>query len=163
MRIMLPMITSPSEIEAVRADPREGNCFRSQQLERQPANPPLGIMVEVPAVAIAIELYEADFYSIGSNDLTQYVPAAARDIGAVADLADASHPAIMRLIENVARHGRKSRREVCLCGDIAGDPSSFPGFCALACGRCRSLPPHWVAPRVRSARSDLGTQPRVVR
>ena len=66
-------------------------------------------MIEVPAAAIAVDLFDADFFSIGSNDLTQYVTAAGRDIGAVADLADPLNPAVLRLIASVARHGRELR------------------------------------------------------
>ena len=70
--------------------------------------PPIGIMVEVPAVALAPELFaEAAFFSIGSNDLTQYAMAAARDNGAVAALNDVLHPAVIRLDrERRARRGR---------------------------------------------------------
>jgi phosphotransferase system enzyme I (PtsI) len=125
VRIMLPMITTPDEIAAARR--LLDDEVRALLAAGVPAKrPPLGIMVEVPATAIAIDMFDADFYSIGSNDLAQYVMAAGRDIDAVADLADPSHPALMRLIEQVVRHGRDRDREVCLCGDIAGDPALIP-------------------------------------
>ena len=79
-------------------------------------------MIEVPSAAIAVDQFDADFFSIGSNDLTQYVTAAGRDIGAVADLADPLNPAVLRLIASVARHGSETGREVSLCGDAGGDP-----------------------------------------
>ena len=79
-------------------------------------------MVETPAAAIAPDLIDADFYSIGSNDLTQYVLAAARDSEAVAALYDPSHPAVLRLIAGVAAHGAARARKVSLCGDAGGDP-----------------------------------------
>jgi phosphotransferase system enzyme I (PtsI) len=127
LRVMLPMITVPEEIAAARAMLEEE--IRSLIAAGTPARwPSLGIMVEVPAVAIAIDIYDAEFYSIGSNDLTQYVMAAGRDIGAVANLADASHPAVMRLIERVARHGHERKREVCLCGDVGGDSDVIPSL-----------------------------------
>ena len=66
-------------------------------------------MVEVPAAAIAVETFDAAFFSIGSNDLTQYVMAAARDSDAVAALNDPSHPAVLRLIAQVAAHGAAGR------------------------------------------------------
>jgi phosphotransferase system enzyme I (PtsI) len=88
--------------------------------------PPLGIMVEVPAVAIAIDRFDADFYSIGSNDLTQYVMAAARDIGSLSAYADASDPAVINLIVRTVEHGRRTGREVSLCGDAASDPAIVP-------------------------------------
>jgi len=161
VRIMLPMITVPGEIAAARA--LLDQEVRSLLAAGTPARrPPLGIMVEVPAVAIAIDLYEAEFYSIGSNDLTQYVTAAGRDIAAVADLADPSNPAVMRLIERVARHGRERRREVCLCGDIGGDPDLIPHL--LRAGlRSVSVPPAAIA-RAKAAIGtvDLGGQAAIV-
>jgi phosphotransferase system enzyme I (PtsI) len=80
-------------------------------------------MVEVPAVAVAPELFDAaQFFSIGSNDLTQYVTAASRDDQRVAALNDPSHPAVLRLIRQVARHGRAAGKSVSLCGDMASEP-----------------------------------------
>jgi phosphoenolpyruvate-protein phosphotransferase (PTS system enzyme I) len=148
VRIMLPMITIPDEIAAARAMlHREVRALVAAGIPAR--SPPIGIMVEVPAVAIAIDLYDAAFYSIGSNDLTQYVTAAGRDVAAVADLADASHPAVNRLIERVAQHGRERKREVCLCGDIGGDAEKIPSL--LRAGlRSLSVPPATLA-RVKAA------------
>ena len=86
----------------------------------------LGIMVEVPAAAIAADQFDADFFSIGSNDLTQYVAAAGRDIGAVADLADPVQPAMLRLLRCRRGRAREQRIEVSLCGDAGGDPRAIP-------------------------------------
>jgi phosphotransferase system enzyme I (PtsI) len=162
VRIMLPMITEPNEIAAARG--MLDQEVRSLIAAGMPAQRPmLGIMVEVPAAAIAIDIYEAEFYSIGSNDLTQYVMAAGRDIDAVADLADASHPAVMRLIERVARHGRERKREVCLCGDIGGDPDIIPSL--LRAGlRSVSVPPAAIGRAKAAIRTvDLGQgQPTIV-
>ena len=84
-------------------------------------------MVEVPAVAIMPKDYAAaDFFSIGSNDLTQYVTAAARDSHRVADLCDVTNPAVMKLIGDVAAFGARSHIEVSLCGDAAGHPALVP-------------------------------------
>jgi len=121
LRIMLPMVTVPAELEASRK--LLADALADLARDNIPAGrPKLGIMVEVPAAAIAIDQFDADFFSIGSNDLTQYVTAAGRDIGAVAELADPLNPAVMRLIASVARHGRQTGREVSLCGDAGGDP-----------------------------------------
>ncbi len=121
LRVMLPMVTVPAELEAARTLMDE--AIRSLARDRIPAvRPKLGIMIEVPAAAIAVDQFDADFFSIGSNDLTQYVTAAGRDIGAVADLADPLNPAVLRLIASVARHGRESGRGVSLCGDAGGEP-----------------------------------------
>lgn len=125
LQIMLPMVTKPDEIAAADAL-LEIEVVALQHAGVVARRPKLGIMVEVPAAAIAIDEFPADFYSIGTNDLIQYVTAAGRDIAAVADLADPRHPAVMRLIANVARHGHETGREVCLCGDAASDPSLVP-------------------------------------
>jgi phosphotransferase system enzyme I (PtsI) len=78
-------------------------------------------MVEVPAAALRAEDFDAAFYSIGSNDLTQYTMAAARDIGAVADLNDTGNPAVLTLIARTVEAGRARGVEVSLCGDAAAD------------------------------------------
>lgn len=122
IRIMLPMVTLPRELTAARA--ALATAATSLEAEKLPFRLPLlGIMVEVPAAALAIDLFDADFYSIGSNDLAQYVAAAGRDIGAVADLQEPVGPAMLRLIAGVAAHGLKTGAEVCLCGDAGGDPA----------------------------------------
>jgi phosphoenolpyruvate-protein phosphotransferase (PTS system enzyme I) len=121
IEVMLPMITVPRELalarrildEEVAALEAAGVACR---------RPPLGIMVEVPAAAIAIDAFDAAFYSIGSNDLTQYVMAAARDLDAVAALNDPANPAVLRLIAQVTAHGAATGRKVSLCGDAGGEP-----------------------------------------
>jgi phosphotransferase system enzyme I (PtsI) len=75
----------------------------------------------VPAAALTIEDFSADFFSIGSNDLIQYVAAASRDEPQLADLARPSR-AVFGLIGHVVNHGDRSGRETSLCGDLAGDP-----------------------------------------
>jgi phosphotransferase system enzyme I (PtsI) len=120
LRIMLPMVTVPAELEAGRK--LLGEALASLAHDNRPTGrPKLGIMIEVPAAAIAIDQFDADFFSIGSNDLTQYVTATGRDIGTVAHLADPLNPAVLRLIASVARYGRETGREVSLCGDAGGD------------------------------------------
>jgi phosphotransferase system enzyme I (PtsI) len=135
VRIMLPMVTVPEELEAARALMEAEIAAFAKSGDPVP-RPPLGIMVEVPAAAIAIDRFDAAFFSIGSNDLTQYVTAAGRDMASVADLADPCNPAVLRLIASVAEHGRRIGREVSLCGDAGGDPAVVPAL--LACG-LRSL------------------------
>jgi phosphotransferase system enzyme I (PtsI) len=98
---------------------------------RAAVRPPLGMMVEVPAAALAIDRFEADFYSIGSNDLIQYLTAASRDEPELAPLAKPS-PALWRILKDIAEHGRRTGCEVSLCGDLAGDPAAIPAL--LDCG-----------------------------
>jgi phosphotransferase system enzyme I (PtsI) len=121
LRVMLPMVTIPEELAASRVllDETMASLVRDGVPARRPL---LGIMIEVPAAAIVVDRFDADFFSIGSNDLTQYVTAAGRDIGAVADLADPLNPAVLRLIATVAQHGRAAGRDVSLCGDAGAEP-----------------------------------------
>jgi phosphotransferase system enzyme I (PtsI) len=125
LKIMLPMVTVPSEITETAALLAE-EVANLQKAGIACRLPPLGIMVEVPAAALAVDRYDAAFYSIGSNDLTQYVTASARDIASVAMLNDTRNPAVLMLIERVASFGRQSGREVSLCGDAGGDPHLIP-------------------------------------
>ena len=125
IKIMLPMVTVPEEVEATRAIIIAVAAeLANEGIEH--CIPPLGVMVEVPAAALAIDRFTADFFSIGTNDLAQYVAAAGRDIGAVAALADPLHPAMLRLIAEVARHGARTGIEVSVCGDMAADPAMVP-------------------------------------
>ncbi|CAN7423539.1 phosphoenolpyruvate--protein phosphotransferase [Rhizobium sp. LjRoot254] len=126
LKIMLPMVSVPDEIEQARALFDE----EMRKLEASGvafAPPELGIMVEVPSVAITPERFsKAAFFSIGSNDLTQYVMAASRDSGALAKIAEASNPAVLSLIGNVARYGLKNNIPISLCGDAGSDPELIP-------------------------------------
>jgi phosphotransferase system enzyme I (PtsI) len=120
LKVMLPMIAVPSEFD--RAAAMLDAEFAALAAQGIPcARPPLGIMAEVPAAALRAEDFAAAFYSIGSNDLTQYTMAAARDIGAVADLNDTGNPAVLALIACTVEAGRRRGVEVSLCGDAAAD------------------------------------------
>jgi len=143
IKVMAPMVTIPSELATVRhMMAEEVDSLKARGVAA--ALPPIGMMVEVPAAALAMDLFDADFFSIGSNDLTQYVTAAGRDIGAVADLADPKHPAVLRLIAMIAAQGKDMQREVSLCGDAGGDPALIPLL--LNAGiRCLSMAPSMVA------------------
>ena len=121
LKVMLPMIAVPLELNRASAMlDAEFTALRAEGIAC--VRPPLGIMVEVPAAALCAEDFGAAFYSIGSNDLTQYAMAAARDIGAVADLNDTGNPAVLALIARTVEAGRKRGVEVSLCGDAAADP-----------------------------------------
>ena len=121
--------------------------------------PPLGIMVEVPAAALAIDLLDADFFSIGSNDLTQYVMAAARDIAAVADLADPLNPAVLRLVRAIAVHGRAVGREVSPGCDAVGDPAVVPHLLGAGLRSVSVAPAALGRTKAAIAAVDLGRSP----
>jgi len=140
LRVMLPMIATADELTETRRV--FAACLAELRAEGIAAEmPPLGIMVETPAAAIAIDLLDAAFYSIGSNDLTQYVMAAARDSGGrVAALNDPGHPAVLRLIKHVVMHGQANGRPVSLCGDMASDPALLKRLLATGLKRLSVAP-----------------------
>ena len=120
LKVMIPMVTVPEELERCRALLEQAvEDLRREGREAQ--MPPLGMMVEVPAAALTIEDFKADFFSIGSNDLIQYVAAASRDEPQLADLARPSR-AVFSLIGHVVNYADRSGRETSLCGALAGDP-----------------------------------------
>jgi phosphotransferase system enzyme I (PtsI) len=155
LRIMLPMVTVPEELEAARAL-LDVTVAALKAAGVPVTRPPIGIMVEVPAAALAIERFDAAFFSIGSNDLTQYVTAAGRDIAAVADLANPLNPAVLRLIRMVAEHGRACGREVSLCGDAGGDPEAVGALLAAGLRSLSVAPAALAATKAAIGQIDLG-------
>jgi multiphosphoryl transfer protein len=89
---------------------------------------PCGIMVEVPAVAVMADVFaeEADFFSIGTNDLTQYTLAMDRGHPKLAPKVDALNPGVLRLIAQTVEGARKHNRFTGVCGGIAGDAQAVP-------------------------------------
>lgn len=153
LRVMLPMITVPDEIAAAAAL-LDAAVAQLQAAGIDARRPKLGIMVEVPAVAIVPELFkEAAFFSIGSNDLTQYVTASARDIAAVAELNDPGHPAVRAMIAHVVSTGRALGIDVSLCGDMGGDPQHLPALMATGLRSVSVAPP--LVGRVKLALRDI--------
>ncbi|TIO04420.1 phosphoenolpyruvate--protein phosphotransferase [Mesorhizobium sp.] len=125
LKVMFPMIAVVGEYERAAALFAEEQAALAARGVAQ-RMPPLGIMVEVPSVAVAPEAFaKVAFFSIGSNDLTQYVMAAARDNASVAHLNSVRHPAVLRLITSVAAFGRAQETPVSLCGDAGGDPAAI--------------------------------------
>ena len=120
-RIMLPMVIDASELAAARA------ILDEARLATGAAAPvPLGVMIETPAAALLAQslAQEADFLSVGSNDLTQYALAVDRGNPAVAAKIDALHPAVLRLIRIAAEGASAHGRWLGVCGGIASDPAS---------------------------------------
>ena len=123
VRILIPMITSLAEVDATRqilATVRDE--LRAKGIPVAD-HVPIGAMVEVPAMAIAIEPFaEAfDFLSIGTNDLIQYTLGIDRADSDVSALYDPLHPAVLRLIASTINAGERFRKSVSVCGEMAGD------------------------------------------
>ena len=132
--LLLPMVSSLEEVRATRAILRELDS---------PPNFPLGVMIEVPAaVAIAPELArEASFFSIGSNDLIQYLMAADRTNPRVAALADPLQPAVLRTIRLAVAAARAAGIDVTLCGELAADPRATALLIGLGLDEFSVSPP----------------------
>jgi len=121
LKVMIPMVTVPGELDRCRALLQDAVAELTRE-GLKAVMPPLGMMVEVPAAALMIEDFDADFFSIGSNDLVQYVMAASRDEPEFADLARPSR-AVFNLIRRVTDHAARAGRDASLCGDLAGEPA----------------------------------------
>lgn len=125
LRIMLPMITNLKELESAQI-----LIYRAynELLEEgyKIILPPIGVMIEVPSAAYqARELAaRADFLSVGSNDLTQYLLAVDRNNSRVADLYQAFHPAVLRALQQIVVDGHSQGVTVGICGELAGDPGA---------------------------------------
>ena len=126
LRILFPMVSTIEEWQQARTLMSEA----ARQLAVEGLSPPqipVGIMIEVPAAALMADLFaqEVDFFSLGTNDLTQYVMAADRDSSALLSLADGLQPALLRLIDGVVRAAHHVGKEVAICGELAADPAAL--------------------------------------
>jgi len=148
LKVMVPMVTSPRELDRARAL-LDGAVRGLRKEGVEHAVPELGMMVEVPAAALAIDLFDADFLSIGSNDLIAYLTASSRDSSHLAQLHDPLQPAVLRLIHQVVERATAHGIPVSLCGDMASDERCIPALLDIGL-RSLSVAPVSVA-RVKSA------------
>ena len=159
LRILLPMVTAMDEWRA--AQELISRCHQEVLTEGcTSAYPPIGVMIEVPAAVYLAESLaeEADFLSVGSNDLTQYLLAVDRGNARVAGLYQSLHPAVLAALAHIVGAAHRQQKSVSLCGELAGDPLALPllvamGFDQLSMNAGSLL----VAKRVLSAftREDL--------
>jgi len=147
LRIMFPMIANVAEYEAA----REIALRELDHLHRHDYPPPahleLGAMVEVPSLLWEIDLIaeRADFLSVGSNDLVQYMYAADRDNTRVSKRYDNLSPPVLRALERIAEAGRRAETPVALCGEMGGRPLEALALIALGY-RSLSMSPSAIGP-----------------
>jgi phosphotransferase system enzyme I (PtsP) len=134
LEIMLPMVSNVNEVdEAIRlinqayfeVSNEEHSEVNDELSLVQLPRPKIGIMLEVPSVIFQLEelAQRVDFFSVGSNDLTQYLLAVDRNNAQVASLHDAYHPAVLRALNTIAKQSVKFKVPLSLCGELAGEPA----------------------------------------
>ena len=128
LRVMLPMVSTVDEVRRARELLADARATLEARGAAVPACLELGIMLEVPSAALVAEHFAplVDFFSVGTNDLTQYAMAAERGNSDVAALADPLHPAVLRLIEHAAAAAAAAGRPLAVCGEVAGDRLAVP-------------------------------------
>jgi multiphosphoryl transfer protein len=150
LKLMLPMVSSLAEIVATRELLEQARAKTGIAAELE-----LGIMVEVPAAALlASELApHVDFFSIGTNDLTQYTMAAERGNAVLESLLAEPQPAVLRLVQATVEAARAHGRWVGVCGEMAGDPAAAVLLAGLGVSELSMAPP--LIPEVKRALRGL--------
>jgi phosphotransferase system enzyme I (PtsP) len=125
LQILLPMISGLQELLEAKALIKQALDEVSEGKNINMKMPKIGVMIEVPSSVYQARLLarEADFLSVGSNDLTQYILAVDRNNAKVSGIYDAYHPAVLHALHQTVRSGHLEGKPVCICGEFAGDPN----------------------------------------
>jgi phosphoenolpyruvate-protein kinase (PTS system EI component) len=143
LKIMFPMVTALSEIRAAKAFLEQCRNDLIREGKPVPDRFEMGIMIEVPAAAILADQLasEVDFFSIGTNDLSQYVMAADRTNNAVSALSESFSPAIFRLVQGIVEAAHRHGKWVGICGELAAEPLAIPILLGLGVDELSMNPP----------------------
>jgi phosphoenolpyruvate-protein phosphotransferase (PTS system enzyme I) len=128
LRVIFPFVSGVEELREAKAALREAASELAARGEPVAGLPPVGVMIEIPSAALTADLLarEADFFSIGTNDLIQYSLAVDRTDARVSHLFEPLHPAVLRTLRAVLRAAARRRIPVSLCGEMASDPVILP-------------------------------------
>jgi phosphotransferase system enzyme I (PtsI) len=142
IKIMLPMIGSVDEVRETKLLLKEVKKGLDEKGVYYDKNIQLGIMIEVPsAFVLAEELSkEADFFSIGTNDLIQYILAVDRGNNFISDLYQQFHPAVIRALQRIIDGGHKNKIKVSMCGEMASVPLAIPLLIGLGLDELSVIP-----------------------
>ncbi len=157
LRVMFPMVADAAEARAARDAVDRVRQVLAAEGKKVPERVEVGVMIEVPSAALtAGRLAEVvDFFSIGTNDLTQYAMAAERGNPALGALNDPLHPAVLRLIAATVEGAKEHGRWVGVCGEMAGDPLAAPLLIGLGVTELSMSPP--AIPLVKAAVRQVDT------
>jgi len=150
LEIMLPMVSSVSEVDESIRLINQAYYELNSEIElvegKVLTKPKIGIMIEVPSVIFQLaELAErVDFFSVGSNDLTQYLLAVDRNNSRVANIYSSYHPAVLRALKMIADQANKEMMPLSLCGELASEPAGALLLMAMGYDKL-SMNPHNVA------------------
>lgn len=142
VRLMLPMITSLDELRSAKALIAEAIDSLERAGIPYDKNVPVGLMIEVPSAAITAEALarECDFFSIGTNDLTQYTLAVDRGNEHVAHIYDPLHPAVLTLMDASVRAASRANIPISVCGEVSSHPLAVPLLVGLGIQELSSTP-----------------------
>ena len=128
VRVLFPMVATVDELRRAREILDEARASLREEGVAVPAHLEVGVMLEVPSAALVADKLAplVDFFSVGTNDLTQYTLAAERGNAGVAALADPLHPAVLQLIRRTAAAAAAAGRRLAVCGEVAGDSLAVP-------------------------------------
>jgi phosphotransferase system enzyme I (PtsI) len=152
------MLTSALEVDqALAALELAKNSLSAEGIPFDP-DVPVGGMIEVPAAALAVEWLakKLDFLSIGTNDLIQYTLAIDRTDDSVAHLYDPLHPAVIQLVAHTLNVGKRMKRPVSICGEMAGDPRLTRLLLGLGLRSFSMHPAHLLSVKQQVLHSDVG-------